>query len=220
MNAYRVVLVATGLALLVSSMGCRFRGTARVAVPPPPVVRVEADVTPPPPPPPTTVVVRASTPELYEGVVVLSPTCTPGAPERLNGIDDNCDGQVDEGFVQSGAVQVTLGWETGADIDLYVTDPFGQEVSYRNTTVDSGGHLDRDARGACTDGGTTENVYWPAGAAPRGTYRVDVHYFANCGAAGVTPVTLSIMVGGQPLGVYRFNMSQGQRVTMATFTIP
>jgi hypothetical protein len=194
-------------------------GTARVAVPPPPTVTVEADVAAPPPPT-ATVTIQASQPEVSAGVVVMTPTCTPGAPEVLNGVDDNCNGVVDEGFVQTGAVQISLGWATGADMDLYVVDPFNEEVSYRNRTVSSSGHLDRDARGACTDGQTTENVYWPAGQAPRGTYQVAVHYFSGCNAAGPTPVTLSIMVGGRALGVYQFTIAEGQRVTMATFTIP
>lgn len=196
-------------------------GSVQVRVPPPPGVRVRVNAPPPPtPPPPPSVTIQASSPELVEGVVTISPSCTTGAPEVLNGIDDNCDGRVDEGFVQSGAVQITLGWSTGADIDLYVIDPFNEEISYRNTNSSSGGHLDRDARGACTNGDTTENVYFPQGNAPRGTYRVAVHYFSNCQAAAVTPVTLSIMVGGQALGVYQYNLTPGTRVDMASFVIP
>jgi hypothetical protein len=166
------------------------------------------------------VTIRAAAPELFAGVVTIRPTCTPGAPERLNGIDDNCNGQVDEGFVQSGAVQITLAWSTGADIDLHVTDPFNEVLSFANTASSSGGRLDRDARGACTDGQTTENVYWPAGEAPRGTYRIEANYFSNCQAAGPTQVVLSIMVGGQALGVYQYTLQPGQRINLATFTIP
>lgn len=196
----------------------------RVHAPTPPRVRVTADApsppAPPPPPSSPTVTIEASTPDLHSGVVTLTPNCTEGAPERLNGIDDNCNGQVDEGFVQSGAVQITLGWTTGADIDLYVTDPFGEELSYQNTESSSGGRLDRDARGACTDGQTTENVFWPAGEAPRGTYRIAARYFSNCQAAGVTRVVLSVMVGGQPLGVYQYDLQPDQRVELASFSIP
>jgi hypothetical protein len=172
------------------------------------------------PAPSASVSVQATTPEVSAGVVAVTPTCNPGAQEVLNGLDDNCNGQVDEGFVQSGAVQVTLGWSTGADIDLYVMDPSGETLSYQHTNSSTGGHLDRDARGACTDGQTTENVYWPQGTSLRGMYRVEVHYFSNCQAAGPTPVVLSIMVGGQALGVYQYNLTPGQRVAMATFNIP
>ena len=205
--------------LLLASTACQFMGRVRVRPPP---VGVSVSVPAPPPPPSVSarVSIQASAPQVSAGVVAMTPTCTPGAPEVLNGLDDNCNGQVDEGYVQSGAVQVTLGWSTGADIDFYVTDPGSETLSYQNTNSASGGHLDRDARGACTDGQTTENVYWPSGISPRGTYQVAVHYFSDCQAAAVTPIVLSIMVGGQPLGVYQYNLSPGQHVMLASFNIP
>jgi len=216
----RTTLLLALVTVLAVASACRITGSARLRVPPPPVLTIQADVTPPPPPPTATVTIQASQPEVYAGVTVMTPTCTQGAPEVLNGIDDNCNGQVDEGFVMSGAVQITLGWNTGADIDLYVTDPNNETISYSHTRSGSGGHLDRDARGACTNGQTTENVYWPSGTSPRGTYQVAVHHFSGCNAAGTTPVTLSIMVGGAPIGVYQFNLNPQQRITMASFTIP
>jgi len=210
------------IAPLLTATSCHEQSSVQTPAPEPPHAPVEVDEPnppAPPPPPSTTATIRASAPELNAGVVTLRPSCTQGAPEVLNGLDDNCNGQVDEGFVQSGDVQITLGWSTGADIDLYVTDPFEEELSLRNTTSSSGGHLDREARGACTDGQTTENVYFPEGSAPRGTYRVAAHYFSDCQAAGATPVTLSIMVGGQPLGVFQAELTPGQRVDLATFTV-
>lgn len=221
------------IGILFLSTACTLRARATITVPTPPRVAVDVDAPPPPtpqatpaspeasPPPPTPVAtIRASVPEIATGVVTLRPNCTQGVPEVLNGLDDNCNGQVDEGFVQSGAIQITLGWSTGADIDLHVTDPFGEELSYRNESVSSGGTLDRDARGACTDGQTTENVYWPAGSAPRGTYRITANYFNDCQAAGTTRIVVSIMVGGQALGVYQYDISSGQRIDIATFSIP
>lgn len=227
----RILSILT-VATMLYSTGCAVHGRVHVRIPGPPRVVVETDApppeTPPPPPaqpadappPPPSLAIRANLPELASGVITIETSCTPGAPERLNGIDDNCNGQVDEGFVQSGAVQITLGWTTGADIDLYVTDPFGEVLSYRTTNVNSGGSLDRDARGACTDGQTTENVFWPTGAAPRGSYRIAAHYFSACQAAGPTQVVLSVMVGGQPLGVYQYTLNAGQRIDLATFVIP
>jgi hypothetical protein len=211
-----VILAILALALT----SCVVRGAVRVRVPTPPGVRVTVTApTPPPPPEAPTVTIRATAPALPTGVITLTTNCTPGAPEVLNGLDDNCNGQVDEGFVQSGAVQITLGWNSPADIDLYVTDPFGEEISYAHRDAGSGGHLDRDARGACTNGETTENVYWSAGSAPAGTYRVQANYFSNCQSAGVTRLVLSIMVGGQALGVYQYDIAPGQRVELASFTV-
>jgi hypothetical protein len=214
MRKFSPVLIAV---LVLSLTSCLVRGAVRVTAPVPPRVRVQ--VTAPTPPTPPSVTIRATAPALPTGVVTITTSCTAGAPEVLNGLDDNCNGQVDEGFVQSGAVQITLGWNSPADIDLYVTDPFGEEISYADRDANSGGHLDRDARGACTNGETTENVYWPQGSSPAGTYRVSANYFSNCSSAGVTRLVLSIMVGGQALGVYQYDIAPGQRVELASFTV-
>ena len=72
-----------------------------------------------------------------------------------------------------GDVQVTLTWNNGADIDLYVTDPNGDELWYQNQSVASGGQLDVDD----TDGFGPENVFWPQGEAPDGTYEVGIHHY-------------------------------------------
>ena len=47
--------------------------------------------------------------------------------------------------LQTGDVQVTLRWNTTDDLDLWVTDPFGDRVYYGNSQVASGGQLDVDA---------------------------------------------------------------------------
>jgi len=76
----------------------------------------------------------------------------------------------------SGSVQVSLNWpEDGIDLDLYVTDPSGDEIFYGNYPVESGGTLDSDN---LSGGGIPENIFWP-GTAPTGEYRVRVEYYGN-----------------------------------------
>ena len=55
---------------------------------------------------------------------------------------------------------------------------------------------------------------------PSGQYRVEVHYWGDCGAAGVTPATLSIAVGGQIIGAYNVTLQPRERQPVAMFTIP
>ncbi len=155
--------------------------------------------------------------QLRTGVVSMGVQCTQGVAETCNGLDDNCDGRIDEGCGwQSGAVQITLAWQTGADIDLYVTDPSGFVISYQDRQSPTGGVLDHDARGACVPGGdTVENVYWSTPQPPRGQYYVELHYWGDCGVAGITPAQVSIAVGGRVVGVYNVTLAPGDRIPVA-----
>ena len=155
------------------------------------------------------------------GVAVSAPSCAPGAAEACNGLDDNCDGRIDEGCGwASGQIQVTLSWASGADIDLYVYDPTGYRIYYADRASPSGGVLDHDARGACVGGSDTiENVYWSSPTPPRGTYTVETHYWGDCGVAGPTPVTVSVSVGGRVIGVYQVTLYPDQRVPVTTFSL-
>jgi len=85
----------------------------------------------------------------------------------------------------TGDVQVTLIWETRADLDLYVIEPNGTRIWYQNRQSSTGGQIDRDANYPCSSGSTSpvENVFWPTGRAPRGTYRISVNYYSTCGLA-------------------------------------
>jgi len=88
--------------------------------------------------------------------------------------------------VGTGDVEVTLTMTRSTDLDLYVIDPGGTVVYYANTSAASGGHLDLDANAACSSnmGVDNEHVYWPAGAAPAGTYTVRVANFESCIGGG------------------------------------
>ncbi len=85
-----------------------------------------------------------------------------------------------------GDIQATLRWSGAADLDLHVLDPSGEEIYYRNTVAGSGGRLDHDANadcnGAADDDNPVENIYWPTGGAPGGSYTVWVEVYATCDA--------------------------------------
>ena len=171
-----------------------------------------------------TVVVQGQT--TATGVTVIEASCTPGAQEACNGLDDNCDGRIDEGCgYQSGNIQITLGWNTGADLDMYVTDPNGETIYYGHNTSSSGGNLDHDARGNCGNGQSNsqiENIYWNQPNPPHGTYNVEVHYWSGSAcstSAGPTTLSLAIAVGGQVIGSYRYNINPNQRVSVTIFTL-
>jgi hypothetical protein len=83
--------------------------------------------------------------------------------------------------VGTGDVQVSLSWDTETDVDLHVVDPTGEEIYYGNTSSESGGQLDLDSNAGCgIDGINNENITWPTGMAPSGTYVVRVNFWSDC----------------------------------------
>ncbi len=76
-------------------------------------------------------------------------------------------------YAGHGDVQITLTWDNESDLDLHVIDPFLEEIYYLHKNSASEGELDYDD----IDGYGPENVYWPKGKAPSGTYHVFLHNF-------------------------------------------
>lgn len=121
-------------------------------------------------------------------------------PDDPNACPDG-DAGPGEPDLGTGDVQVTLRWDSGADLDLAVADPAGATLSYGSSTSPSGGVLDVDAYAGCAaSAAAVENVFWPTAAAPAGSYSVTVTYFAECpNGSGPQAYTLEIRVGGRLL---------------------
>jgi uncharacterized protein YfaP (DUF2135 family) len=76
-----------------------------------------------------------------------------------------------------------VAWDTNADVDLHVVDPAGSEIYWAARQSASGGQLDLDSNAACAqDNVRNENITWPIGTAPQGTYTVRVDYWSSCDA--------------------------------------
>lgn len=104
-----------------------------------------------------------------------------------------------EVVLQTGDVQVTLRWDTSDDLDLYVQDPFGDEVYFGNPAIASGGLLDVDANAGCTQqmAAPVENIFWPTGGGKPGDYVVTVDLFSYCGDEVPINFTLTTLVQGE-----------------------
>ncbi len=83
--------------------------------------------------------------------------------------------------VGAGEVEVTLSWDTDADLDLHVADPNGDEVYYGSEEVASGGTLDLDSFCGPRALIRNEHVGWSQGTPPPGLYEVRVsHWGSRC----------------------------------------
>jgi hypothetical protein len=82
-----------------------------------------------------------------------------------------------------GSLNIRLEWSAHADLDLWVTDPCNRRIYYGapgDSCQGSYGRLDLDNRCANFVLGRPENIYW-ARTPPRGTYKVEVNYYSDCG---------------------------------------
>jgi hypothetical protein len=98
-----------------------------------------------------------------------------------------------------GDFQANLRWSTQDDLDLHVIDPNGNEIYFAQPISSSGGALDIDANPGCQNPtlSPVENIYWPSGESPTGTYTVSVVYFAVCESQGSVPFDINLSIDGQ-----------------------
>ncbi|MGE0352020.1 MAG: YfaP family protein [Gemmatimonadales bacterium] len=121
--------------------------------------------------------------------------------------------------VGSGDVQVSVSWDAPTDVDLHVIDPDGEEIYFGNLTSASGGTLDLDSNPACNlDNINNENVVWPTGTAPSGTYTVFLDYWSDC-SQPVSNYVVTVLIRGQPAQIFSGSMTTtGQQAQIGTFT--
>jgi hypothetical protein len=103
------------------------------------------------------------------------------------------------GKPQIGDISFRLTWTGEADLDLYVESPLGERVDFTIRSVASGGMLDVDCNvrhNMCPV--PMENIFWPRGTAPFGTYRYTVN---DATAEGTQPeggtYTLEVRIGNK-----------------------
>jgi hypothetical protein len=136
-----------------------------------------------------------------------SPTCLDVPPddddeETTTTTEPEEEGTTTTVVLGTGDVQVTLEWGSNADLDLAVTEPSGERLDFgsRGPTA-TGGQLDVDSNVGCPADARSgvENVFWPPGGAPAGTYTVEVTGFSvDSDTCGGGDYVLTIRVAGSP----------------------
>jgi hypothetical protein len=150
---------------------------------------------------------------------------------------------VEQSLPPTGALVVSLWWDTEADLDLHVVDANGVEIWAGNInstdrfaavpTTDAGasnesGILDFDSNAGCViDGRCNENVVW-AVAAPAGDYVARVDTFSLCGNSAAR-WTVEALFNGVSLGKaegealpssQRFSKGKGSGLVALSFGVP
>lgn len=132
--------------------------------------------------------------------LVVSAPCVPSGPELcFNGVDDNCNGLLEEGCgIPSGLVQFVAAWsEPDVDVDLHVTDPNGEVAEVGHVTA-GGLTKQHDCPGKqnLCYGQNFENVYLDGDDATPGIYRVRLRLDALGSAQPPVVVRIAARIGG------------------------
>ncbi len=94
-------------------------------------------------------------------------------------------------------LQIALQWNSLANLDLEVRDPVGGSVYFNTPNVPSGGQFGVNVNSVCdnlTADAPTEQVVWPAGALPTGSYELLVYYQPLDACPTTEPVSFTLSV--------------------------
>ena len=113
-------------------------------------------------------------------------------------IEKEVQQRVDRAGGKSGAIQISLIWNNGNDLDLYVQTPTRDIIAFNYKRSRCGGELDVDMNAKKTQSlKPVENVFWSAKRAPRGVFVVGVNEYQNHGYRDPTRFLVSLKVDGE-----------------------
>jgi len=151
------------------------------------------------------------------GVAYWAGDCT---VKQIRGNDQLAERLIREG-AQNGEVRVSLMWHDVSDLDLHVTTPSGQRISFHQKRSACGGVLDVDMNvwEWAASRAPVENIFWKE--APTGSYTVEVAMYTNRNAGNtasafagevevdgvVTPFNGSIQNGREKITIHKFSFN-------------
>lgn len=128
-----------------------------------------------------------------------SVTVTKDGDSQTITFTNSCDGTFQGGSQgQTGDVSFRLTWDGPQDLDLYVKEPDGTIIYFGNKgPTATQGQLDVDSNSGCSgpDESPTENVFWPVGQAPQGTYEFWAQRWSECTGSRTPSYTLRVFEG-------------------------
>ncbi len=120
-------------------------------------------------------------------------------------------------------LQISLTWQSTANLDLEVRDPVGGSLRFATPTVDSGGQFGVNVNSVCntlTANAPTEQAAWPAGVVPTGSYEILIYYqpLTDCPTSEPATFTINAVVDGEVVSPFEGTLLPNQ-VYIASFRV-
>ncbi len=112
-------------------------------------------------------------------------------------------------------LMLVLRWVGSADLDLLVTEPSGEQCSFRNRSTPGGGRFTHDDPGSAKDGNAKRNEQYVHRVAESGEYKATIRFVV--GKVAGTPVLEIIQHAGTP---EEFKTTQTVKLTREGVEIP
>jgi subtilisin family serine protease len=120
----------------------------------------------------------------------------------------------------TGDVQVLLSWDNYNDLDLFCKDPNGNTVCFKSKTVSSGGKLEIDMNVEYPGNEKPiENIFWPNGKAPKGTYNVYLYYYKRHTNIKETPYKVIVKYGDETNSFEGILKDEKKIIHICSFTL-
>jgi len=117
----------------------------------------------------------------------------------LSGPTGNLPAEVLALDLPPGAIEISLLWSTGADLQLLARDSSGDAVFDDIPTIPSGGRLGASGNVNCQPTAVTpvSYIYWPEGVLRPGTYEVEVWYQNSCNDTRFVAANLYLLINNE-----------------------
>ena len=148
-----------------------------------------------------------------------SVTITKDGDSQTITFNNDCDGTFDGGSQgQTGDVSFRLTWSGKQDLDLYVVEPSGEQIYWDHPQSATQGQLDVDSNYPCSDTSPspTENIFWPKGKAPHGTFTFWVDHYDSCDGSTTASFTLRVFEGEVVVRTINGTVSEDQQSAQYT----
>jgi len=140
----------------------------------------------------------------------LSIPCSATEPELDNGLDDNCDGQIDQGSeTQAQALRVALAHPNDVDVQLVLSRGAPTFAAVAKA----------EEQRVCDGSAAFATQRMEVNQLDQGTYQVLLVRGARCGADKVANVNAALWLEGKTQGVYGVRVQTGETVQIATLDV-